>query len=339
VSGGTDTEVANLFAARAARAELTQIDPPVVTRVILSVVVPLFEEEANLPELLTRLRTVLYSLKVTFEIVLVNDGSRDRTGLLLDLFSANDPTLVVVHLSRNFGHQAAVAAGLASSQGLAVVVLDGDLQDPPELIPELFNRWRSGSEVVYAVRAKRDGAGLLQPVYQLFYRLLNKWADHPIPLDSGDFCLMDRKVTKVLTEASEQPRFLRGLRAYAGFRQTAVPYHRPERFAGRSKYTLSKLFGLALDGFFHFTRAPVRLMWYLAGVTAILFVMNACYVVGWNPSQLPQLALYLIAAFGMAGLAIVTEYLSRILREVQHRPAFIVREVRRSETVPRGPEL
>lgn len=297
---------------------------------VLSVVIPLYDEELNFPTLLKRLREVLSQLTIPCEMIFVNDGSRDRTGVLLDLACSLDPSCVAIHLSRNFGHQAAVQAGLENCLGQAVVVLDGDLQDPPELIPELLHQWRAGAEVVYAVRASRQEGPALRLAYRLFYWLLNRWADFPIPRDAGDCCLMDRRVVDVLTKAAEQPRFLRGLRAYAGFRQAALPYDRCERHAGRSKYTLRKLLSLALDGFFSCTKAPVQLLWLLTSFSLVAFFLIVFYAVAAS-QQASWLAIGLSASCSaiLLALAIVGEYLARIFRQVQQRPSFLVRDVRR----------
>src|SRR5439155_22561917 len=190
---------------------------------------------------------------VTYELVLVNDGSRDATAELLDELQARDAHVVVVHLSRNFGHQPAVSAGLELARGRAVIIMDGDLQDPPEVLDQFIAAWRAGNDVVYAIRTKRKEGLLKRTAYALFYRLLRAVSDLDIPLDSGDFCLMDRKVVDVLKHLPEQVRFVRGLRTFVGFRQTGVRYERAARNAGEPKYSLRALVGLAVDGLVSFS--------------------------------------------------------------------------------------
>jgi dolichol-phosphate mannosyltransferase len=196
----------------------------------LSVVVPLYNEEENIPELYRRLSAALGQLGLNYQLVLVNDGSRDRTPALLTELHAADSHVAVLHLSRNFGHQAAVSAGLAHAPGRAVAVMDGDLQDPPEVLGAFLDKWREGYDVVYAVRQNRKEGALKRAGYWVFYRLLRAISDLDIPLDSGDFCLMDRKVVAVLNHLPERMRFVRGLRTFVGFRQTGLCYDRAARY-------------------------------------------------------------------------------------------------------------
>ena len=204
----------------------------------ISVVVPLFNEERIVGELHRRLDKTLSAMRISYEILFVNDGSRDATPRLIDALHARDPNLSVLHLSRNFGHQPAVSAGLDHARGRAVMIMDGDLQDPPELIPRFIRLWREGNDVVYAVRRKRKENAVKRLGYFTFYRLLRAISEIDIPLDSGDFCLMDRRVVEALRSLPEQARFVRGLRTFVGFRQVGLPYERAAREAGQPKYTL-----------------------------------------------------------------------------------------------------
>ena len=245
---------------------------------LLSVVIPLFNEEENVVALWDRLRAVLESLGSPFEVLFVDDGSRDATPHMVDGLHAEDERVVVIHLSRNFGHQAAISAGLEHALGQAVVVMDGDLQDPPELIPELLGLWRGGYEVIYAVRRSRQEGIFKRLGYRAFYRLLGLISDLEIPLDSGDFCLMDRRVVDILNRLPERCRFVRGLRSFLGFRQVGLDYDRPAREAGRPKYTLRKLSALAIDGLVSFSSAPLRLVTYLGLVAAGLALVLTVWV-------------------------------------------------------------
>ena len=205
---------------------------------VVSAVVPVFNEADGIPELHRRLSDVLQAIGESFEIVLINDGSRDGSAALLDSAAATDPAVTVVHFSRNFGHQAAVAAGLAQSKGQTVVVLDADLQDPPELISSLLAEWRKGYQIVYGQRVKRKADPLFKRLLAWgYYRVVRNLADIDLPTDAGDFCLMDRSVVDVLNAMPERNRYIRGLRAWVGFKQTAVSFERGERFAGERKYT------------------------------------------------------------------------------------------------------
>jgi polyisoprenyl-phosphate glycosyltransferase len=313
----------------------------------LSVVVPLFNEESNVESLHERLTASLGSLGISYELVFVNDGSLDSTPTLLDAIQAADPSVVLVHLSRNFGHQAAVSAGLDHARGRGVIVMDGDLQDPPEVLPQFVRRWEQGFDVVYAVRRKRKENALKRLAYFTFYRLLNAISDLDIPLDSGDFCLMDRKVVDALKALPERMRFVRGLRTFVGFRQTGIAYERASRGSGRPKYTLRALIGLAIDGVVSFSSHPLRLMTYLGIGTASLAVLMTIWVFvdafahhtaprGWASVIVTVLFL---GSMQLIGLGIIGEYLRLIFLEAKGRPSYIVGERRPdiAKEVVRGP--
>ncbi len=293
----------------------------------VSAVVPLFDERENLPELYRRLTDTLADLGVDYELVFADDGSTDGTGELLDAISDGDDRVRVLHLSRNFGHQAALTAGLDHARGEAVVALDGDLQDPPEVIPELLEKWREGFDVVYAVRTKRKEGLAKRLGYFAFYRLLRGVSDLPIPLDAGDFCLLDRRALDALNGLPECDRFVRGLRSFVGFRQVGVSYERDARFAGTAKYTFRKLVGLAVNGLVNFSSFPVRAMGWLAGLLVLGGAATAAAIAtgaltgGW--------AVVLAVALVLSGLqigclALLGLYLVKILAEVKRRPSYIV---------------
>ena len=297
-----------------------------------SVVVPLFNEEANLGSLHARLSDALSALAAPYELVFVDDGSLDGTPALLERLARSDPRLVVVRLSRNFGHQAAVSAGLDHATGRAVVVMDGDLQDPPEVLPEFVRRWRQGYDVVYAVRRSRKEGLAKRFGYFAFYRILRAVSDLDIPLDSGDFCLMDRRVVDALKSLPERSRFVRGLRTFVGFRQVGVEYERAARESGEPKYTFRALAGLAIDGVVSFSSYPLRLVTYLGIGTASLAALMMGWVFldafvhqtaprGWASVVVTVL---FMGSIQMIGLGIVGEYLRLIFLETKGRPSYIV---------------
>ena len=308
---------------------------PAASPVELSLVVPLYNEEENLPELRTRLGSLLDDYPG--EAVLVDDGSRDRTPEMLDELTADDPRFRAVHLSRNFGHQAAVAAGLRYSRGRAVVVMDADLQDPPELVPQLIARWREGYEVVYAKRAGREREGVAKRLLAWgYYRILRRLVGLDLPADTGDFCLMDRTVVDLLNAMPERNRYIRGLRAWVGFRQTAVEFVRPPRHAGEVKYTFRRSLGLALNGIISLSKAPLRLATYFGfvvslasfGLALVYFIQRLqgreAFVKGWASTVIIMLFL---GGVQLLTIGIIGEYLSRIYDEVKQRPLYVVRGV------------
>ena len=311
----------------------------------VSVVVPVFNEQETLPTLYRRLTATLRGAGTEYEIVFVDDGSQDRTPDLLDELAANDAAVTVAHLSRNFGHQPAVTAGLNLARGRAVAVMDGDLQDPPEVLPRLIARWRAGTDVVYAIRTcRKEGPGH-RLGYWAFYRLLRGVSDVDVPLDAGDFCLMDRRVVAELVRMPEREPFVRGLRAFVGFRQAGVEYERETRFAGRPKYTLAKLFGLAVSGLVGFSGFPLRAIVY-AGVGSVvigLALSGIAFADAMIRADDPRTWLVLLAVAGLGtgvqlcALGIVGEYVRRILTEVRGRPTYIVRDVVRQPTVTEEP--
>lgn len=316
---------------------------------MISVVIAALNEEEVLERLVRRINRAADTWQDDFEVIVVDDGSTDLTPVILDDIHERDPRWRVVTLSRNFGHQSAVSAGLAHANGDAVVILDADLQDPPEVVDQLLERWREGFDVVYAVRTRRKEGILKRLCYTGFYRVLSMLSSIPIPLDSGDFCLLDRRVVDVLNALPERSRFLRGLRRWAGFRQIGVAYERDARLAGDSKYSWSKLVRLALDGIFSLSSAPLKLASVLGIglcsasillMTAVLgwwtldvevFGMRPRGVAGWT--SLCCLLLFL-SGLQFLVLGIMGEYLARVFDEVKGRPSWVVARLRGFEFAP-----
>jgi dolichol-phosphate mannosyltransferase len=299
----------------------------------LSVAAPLYNEESVLLEFLRRTGAVLEGLQGgPHELVLVDDGSRDRTLEILEAAAARDARLVIVALSRNFGHQAALTAALDHCSGDAVVVMDADLQDIPEAIPRLVEQFQKGYDVVYATRAQRKESWWLKISYFLFYRLLAKLSELNLPLDAGDFALMSRRVVDQLRRLPEHHRYLRGLRSWVGFRQIGIPVDRAERHSGQSKYSLRKLMELASDGIFAFSIVPLRAAFLLGALATALSGLFAAYAVYarlfLNRSPQGFTALVLLITF-LSGillffLGIIGEYVGRLYEEVKARPLYIV---------------
>jgi len=253
-----------------------------VTEILCSVVVPVYNEEAVVAETYRRLKHVMDSLGRPYEIIFVDDGSCDRTWDILSSFCESDKSAKLIGFSRNFGHQAAITAGMDYSSGRAVVVIDADLQDPPELIPEMLKRWREGFDVVYGVRSRREGETLFKKATaSLFYRLLRRMTDVEMPLDAGDFRLVDRKVCDALKKIPERNRYVRGLISWLGFRQTGIEYVREKRFAGNTKYPLKKMLKFACDGITSFSYQPLRLAnWcgVLVACVSIVFLLASLFI-------------------------------------------------------------
>ena len=300
----------------------------------LSVVVPVYNEEESVPELYRRLTEVLSGTVRSYEIVLVDDGSRDRSWALIKDLAARDARVKGVSFSRNFGHQMAFTAGLDHVEGDAVVIMDADLQDPPELIPELVARWREGYDVAYAVRAKREGETFFKLVTAaVFYRLLQRVTNVSIPVDTGDFRLMSRKAADAFRRLSEHHRFTRGMVSWLGFRQIGVPYLRAARHAGETKYPLGKMLRLASDGITSFSYLPLQLASWLGVVVcaaavvalaAVLILKATGSTLAWTWVAASGLAL--LGGIQLIAVGLLGEYVGRVFDEVRGRPLYLVQE-------------
>ena len=294
---------------------------------MVSIVVPVCNEEANLLELRSRLGAALAGQE--FECILVDDGSTDVTAAMIRDFAREDPRFKLVSLSRNFGHQAAIFAGLTFARGACVVVMDGDLQDPPELVPEMIRVWAKGAEVVYSVHTARQEGWFTRAAAALFYRIQTRLTKTEMPLDAGDFAVLDRRVVDLIVAIGERHPYVRGLRSWVGFRQVAFPYVRERRSAGVAKYTVWRLLDLAVSGIVAFSLVPLRLV-ALAGaaIAALSLAAGLLVLLG----RMPALAGVWVAVAFLFGLqlfvmGVLGEYVGRVLEEVQHRPVFVVDDV------------
>jgi polyisoprenyl-phosphate glycosyltransferase len=302
-----------------------------------SVVIPVYNEAEVLPTLYDRLTRVLNGLGEPYEIIFVDDGSADESPLLLQDLQAKDERVKFLSLSRNFGHQIAITAGLDHSTGQAVVVMDADLQDPPEVIPRLIEQWRKGYDIVFAVREKRRGEGLFKrATAALFYRILRHLTATEIPLDAGDFRLMSRKAVETLNDIRERNRFIRGLAGWIGFRQTSVSFVRDIRHAGETKFPLKKMLRFALTGIISFSLVPLQLAGYLGFLVSSVSFFYMMYaiglklftdrvVLGWTSVMV---AVLFLGGVQLLSLGIIGEYIGRIYEEVKQRPLYIVDEAR-----------
>jgi polyisoprenyl-phosphate glycosyltransferase len=321
---------------------------------MLSIILPVYNERENLEALLARLVPVLEkSSNGLFEVLFVDDGSYDGSAEFLDSFHTRDCRLKVIHLSRNFGHQAAQQAGLEAAVGEAIILMDADLQDPPEILDQLVEKWRQGYDVVYAVRKKRKEGLHKRMAYAVFYRTLKAISQIDMPLDAGDFCLLERRVVDTLVSLPEHNRFLRGLRSWVGFKQVGIEYERDVRHAGSPKYTLRKLVQLALSGYIGFSAMPLHLAAWLgllsAGTGFVLFLWVITTKLWGIPTPSGWASILALILF-MGGvqfliLGVIGEYLSRVYDEVRQRPLYIVgscvgfnsRERPQFESVPYRP--
>jgi polyisoprenyl-phosphate glycosyltransferase len=305
----------------------------------LSVVIPAFNEQENLPILYKRLRETLDKVEPDFEIVFIDDGSRDNSLEIMHALAAKDEKVCVVELARNFGHQVAISAGLDYARGQGVIIMDADLQDPPEVLPQFIDKWREGHDVVYAIRTNRKEGWFKVKAYSLFYRLLQHVANIEIPIDAGDFCIMDRKVVDILVQMPERNRFVRGIRSWVGLDQVGLAYEREARNSGQPKYTLTRLTFLALDGLVSFSYIPLRMITLLGISVSIISILLAIFYIikkltyGLNP---PGFATTVVAIFFLAGIQLITigvigEYVGRIFEEVKRRPLYVIRRVTRGQ--------
>ncbi len=310
----------------------------------LSVVVPLFNEEGNVATLVDRIATILAALPgaPSSEIVLVNDGSTDATLDAVRAEMRRRPNIVLVDLSRNFGHQLAATAGIEIASGDAVVLMDGDLQDPPELVAAFYEKWREGYDVVYAVRRSRKGESAFKLVTaRLFYQTIKRLTKVSIPVDTGDFRLMSRRVVEALKRSPERHRFLRGMVSWVGFRQIGIEYDRDERLSGTTKYPLPKMVRFAVDGITSFSDIPLRFASYLGFISSVVAFLYALQVIvlklfGLNPLGYTKgwastiVAVLFLGGVQLISLGILGEYIGRIYDEVKGRPLYLVSTIERS---------
>lgn len=321
------------------------VSRPQNERVTLSVVVPLYNEQENVAPLVERVVRAVEALPggASYEIVLVNDGSTDATLARIREELARRPNLVLVNLSRNFGHQLAATAGIDVARGEAVVLMDGDLQDPPELIASFFERWRAGYDVVYAVRRSRKGESRFKVLTaRIFYRTIKRLTNVSIPVDTGDFRLMSRRVVDALRTSRERHRFLRGMVSWVGYNQTGIEYDRDERRSGSTKYPISKMLSFALDGITSFSDVPLRFASYLGFSASTVAFVYAVFIIimrlfdirgvpgferGWASTIVTILFL---GGVQLIGIGILGEYIGRIYDEVKARPLYLIADIEHS---------
>jgi len=300
-----------------------------------SIVIPIYNEEKILGELFERLAAVTAALDAPYEVLLVDDGSRDRSFEIMTGLHRRDQRFKAIRLSRNFGHQVAITAGMAMASGDAVLLMDGDLQDPPELIHEMIARWKEGNEVVYTVKRSRKENPLKRLAFRSFYRVLHALSTIDIPMDAGNFSLLDRRVVDILKQMPERNRYISGMRAWTGFRQTAVMYDRDPRFAGKPQMSLRRLIQLALDGIFSFSNVPLRLAVYVGLLTAAAAFAGGLVVIyariftdkailGWASTIL---SILFVGGMILLTLGVIGEYISRIYEEVKNRPLYVIRDL------------
>jgi glycosyltransferase involved in cell wall biosynthesis len=304
-----------------------------MTNPTITIIAPIFNELENIPELYHRMREVMGLIGETWELILVDDGSRDGSTEVIRKLAETDEHVRPVIFARNFGHQIAVTAGLDYSRGDAVIIIDADLQDPPEVILDLITKWREGYEVVYAVRKEREGeTWFKKTTAALFYRIIYKITDVKIPLDTGDFRLLDRKVVNIMSKMREQHRFLRGMASWVGFKQIGVEYKRAARFAGVTKYPLKKMLKFALNAVTSFSYVPLQIATYIGFIAAALSIISIPVVIVLRlvgTTQLTGQATTLIMVLFLGGvqlisLGIIGEYIGRIYDEVKGRPIYVV---------------
>ncbi len=309
--------------------------PNVMNTPQISYVVPLYNESKAFPLLVERLNKLMSQTEIAIEVVLIDDGSKDETPALMRQLAFMDNRYQCVFLSRNYGHQIALSAGLSAAQGTeAVMVIDGDLQDPPELIFDFYKYLQQGYDVVYAVRTKRKEFILKKAAYHLFYRMLKKISYIEIPMDSGDFSLMSRRVVDILNKMPEESRYIRGMRSWVGFKQIGVEYERAERSADESKYSIKMLFKLAFNGIFNFSELPIRFITRMGLIAISLSLIYLAITIlkkaiwGTVPPGFTALLFSIILFSGvqLISLGVIGEYVLRIFHQVKNRPLFIVKD-------------
>jgi polyisoprenyl-phosphate glycosyltransferase len=312
-----------------------------------SIVIPIYNEEESISEMYRRVSAVMDQMDGPVELLLIDDGSRDGSLQMLRDLHQRDDRVLYLSFARNFGHQLAVTAGLNFAKGQVIVIMDADLQDPPELVLDMVEKWHEGYQVVYAQRTQRRQESWSKRVLAYwFYRVLKNLAEVDIPTDTGDFCLMDRQVVDALNAMPERHRYIRGLRSWVGFRQTAISFERDPRFAGEVKYTFVKSFALAIDGLVSFSKIPLRIAIYVGLFSSLVAIMMALLVLYWRLFQ-PEspvigfasiaTVIFFLGAVQLVGIGFVGEYVGRIYEEVKGRPLYTIRELGgfRSQTASR----
>lgn len=301
----------------------------------VSAIIACYNDEQAIPIMHERLVKVFNAIGCQYEIIFVNDGSPDNSETVLSELASRDPRVIVITHSRNFSSQNAFMSGMQVATGDAVVLLDGDLQDPPEIIPQFVEKWTEGFDVVYGVRARRDASMFLRVAYKLFYRIFSKLSYVRIPRDAGDFSLMDRKIVDILIAMPERDLFIRGLRAWVGFRQIGVPYHRPERMFGRTTNSILKNIRWAKKAIFSFSYEPLEMLFYSALLISLITFLTiifyfASYLLHPDQPRGTTTIILLILFFGsvqLISISIIGEYLGRVFEEVKQRPTFIVKKI------------
>ncbi len=300
-----------------------------------SIIIPIYNEQATIPELLQRLAVVLKSLTEPVEVIFVEDGSKDTSFVQLEAAHRTDPRLKVIRFSRNFGHQIAISAALDMAKGDAVILMDGDLQDPPELLPQMIDEWKRGAQVVYTVKKSRKENPLKRLAFKSFYRVLHALSTVNIPMDAGNFSLLDRRVVEVMRKMPERHRYISGLRAWVGFKQVGITYDRGARFAGEPQMSLRRLVHLAMDGIFSFSNVPLRVAVYVGFISALISFIGGFFVLyeklftdkailGWTSTIV---SITFLGGMILMTLGVIGEYIGRIYDEVKQRPLYVVREM------------
>jgi len=310
-------------------------------KILCSVIVPMYNEEEVITETYTRLTKVMDGIGENYEIIFINDGSRDNTGAIIREFCKNNKRIKMIDFARNFGHQIAITAGMDYAAGECMVIIDGDLQDPPELIPDMIKIWRDGYDVVYGKRKSRQGETFFKKITaRAYYRILRGLTNVDIPVDTGDFRLIDRKVSEALKQLPERSRYVRGLMSWVGFKQTAIEFERSERFAGETKYPLKKMLKLAMDGIMSFSYKPLKLASYIGAILSGISFLYLIIVViqklffpetsqsGWT--SLIAVSLFFNGII-LLMLGIIGEYIGRIYEEAKGRPLYIISELKNME--------
>ncbi len=301
---------------------------------MISIIIPIYNEEKIISELYKRLVESLKSYDGNYEVIFVNDGSTDNAFSILKTLCKNDINIKLIDLSRNFGHQLAITSGIDFATGDAIILMDGDLQDPPELIPKLIEKWKNGFDVVYTIKTSRKENFLKKFAFKSFYKLMQRFSSIAIPMEAGNFSLMDKKVFETLKTMKEKNRYIPGMRAWIGFKQIGIEFAREDRFAGKPQMTFSRLIKLAFDGIFSFSNIPLRFATYLGFVSAVISFLGIVYVLyskvftdkaisGWASTIV---AILFIGGMILLTLGIIGEYIGRIYDEIKNRPMYLIKE-------------